>query len=174
MLSKTNNDLLDSTYQDNLKKIPSIFRLTKLSIGIGAFIILAVVIAITIRISVMKRYDVGIFNGIENMATAMIYVTFGAMICIIVVAWFLFSLHLERKAFKDASDYAVQHERWEEERIREAYLQTKTQHTRDEFQPAPAVQADPNARICKKCGFPIMDMESRCANCGERYVSEES
>ena len=136
--------------------------------------ILAVVIAITIRISVMDRYGVGILNGIENMANALIFIIIGAMICIIVVAWFLFSLNLERKAFKDASDYAVQHERWEEDRIREAYLQTKSQHTRDEFQPAPAVQADPNARICKKCGFPIMDMESRCANCGERYVSEES
>jgi len=173
MLSKTNNELLNTTFQENLGKIPKFFRLTKVSVGIGAFIILAVVVTITILISSMNRYGVGIFAGMENMAWGIIYVVFGALICILVISWFLFSLHLEKKAFKDASDFAVQHERWEEQRIQDAYLEVKKEK-RNEFTPSPAAAADPNARICKKCGFPIMDMESRCANCGERYVKEES
>lgn len=171
MPSKKNDELLNATFQQNLSRIPSFFRLSKLSIGIAAVLLAIIIITVIVLIVILPGFNRDGLQALENIAHSIAYISIGAIIALVIIVWFLISLFLEKKAYREASEFAAQHEQWEENKIKEAYIETKTQApVHEEFKP---LTVDPNARICKKCGFPIMDMESRCANCGERYVKDE-
>ena len=167
MVTKANEKLLQETYQENLKKINPFFRLTKKSLITAGCVIAVILILLVVFIFVFIPFgSTDSLQNLDNMVHLWAYIIVAAIPVLAVVVWFLICRYLDGKAFREASEFALKHAQWEEERLKESHRDLQFEHIE---QPAAVPVKSGKGRTCPECGAPMMPMESRCTVCGARY-----
>jgi len=167
MITKENEELLQTTYRQNLEKIPSFLRISKKSLIIAGSVIGLIIIGLLTVIFVVIPFGTSdLIQNLQNLINVWAFIFVAAIPVLIVVIWFLICRYLDRKAFREASEFALKHAQWEEEKLKESHRDLQYEHIE---QPAPVPSGrSSNGRSCPKCGAPMMPMESRCTFCGAK------
>ena len=162
MRSKANDEYLEQTFQDNLKRIPPFLRINKVTIGVGIALVVVIIVVLAIvlitRTSMNSDDSLTIVEGAVN-GTGYILI---AGICIgIVLLWFVACYALEKSAYRKASEAALRMAQLEEEHIRRdyepllnTYIAPKEEKTRPDF--------------CPECGEILLEDDSVCPKCGAK------
>ena len=166
MKSRDNDDVLNGAFQDELKKIPAIFRLNKVSIGIAIGIEVVLLIFLTCACNFMKNRGAGLLDGVLNLAEYMIVLLFTAIPMLVVVLWFIIGYVMEKKAFRKASEFATSHSRWSEETSKTEYMKTITEIKKQEREMEQEALKAEN-RFCPQCGLLLMPGDEVCGFCGK-------
>ncbi|SCW49488.1 hypothetical protein SAMN02910456_01422 [Ruminococcaceae bacterium YRB3002] len=167
MKTRDNDEVLESYFQAELNKIPSFFRLNKLSMGIAASIGVLVVIFLQCAVFFIKaRGENNIFDGITNLMTFAIVFCCAIIPVLITVLWFITCYCLEKKAYRRASEFARKHSQWDEQRVIKEHKEFLKEYKEPEEQ-------EPEPQYCPKCGLLLMRGETRCGSCGAEVTGEE-
>jgi len=169
MKSVENDDVLNGAFQDELKKIPAIFRLNKVSIGIAIGIEVVLLIFLTCACNFMKNRGAGILDGVVNLAEYFVVLLFTAIPMFVVVLWFIIGYVMEKKAFRKASAFAYSHSRWSEATTKKEYAEmlTEIKAQEREMEREREQEAVRNNRFCPKCGLLLMPGDEVCGFCGK-------
>ncbi|MBR2524308.1 MAG: hypothetical protein IKE53_07730 [Clostridiales bacterium] len=166
MKSRSNDDFLDSAFQEEYSKIPPFLRINKISLIISISLASAVMIALGIYIHLLQTNDrEGIIGGVENMVEGFNGVFLAVVPLGILAIWFIICIMLEKSAFRKASALALKHSQWEEKKLADEVRRFRN----DYVEPERSV-SEPG--YCPKCGLLLMDGEKICSLC--RMESSDS
>ncbi len=164
MPSIKNDELLESAFQDELKKIPPFLRLTKKSLIIAGILVgIGLIIMAVLLIIKINPEPGGMLGGFENMITFTQIVTL-SLICISPVGlWFALCYYLEKKAFRKASEFLQLVSHLEEEKIKANVGDYQYKKHEPETKPEDDF---PEPKVCRVCGNLQFDKGSKCSECG--------
>lgn len=163
MISKANEEYLEQTFQDNLKRIPPFLRLSKVSIGIGIGLVVVTVIALSIILNI--NYSMYTGRSMALLAGAIngtVIFCIGCFIIGIVLVWFACCYALEKSAYRKASMAAAKLSELEEEHNRRNYeplLKTYYREPKEETK---------RPDFCPECGEVLFEEDSVCPKCGAK------
>ena len=162
MRSKANDEYLEQTFQDNLKRIPPFLRISKVTIGVG--IALVVVILIGLAVVLVTRTSMDSYDSLtllEGAVNGTGYILVAGILVGIVLLWFVACYALEKSAYRKASMAAAkmaeleeEHNRREYEPLLNTYIAPKEEKKRPDF--------------CPECGEILLEDDTVCPKCGAK------